>query len=268
MTRNRRGFTMIELVVVVVLGSLILGATLQVLLTNQRIYTGLNSRVRGSQSMRAALAVLSSELREISPPEGDLVMMDVDQLRIRAMRQLAVICHDTVRGETNFRALQFGDPIAAGDSVVVFADNNSLRSWDDEWILTRVTSVAATTCYGAAGQRLTFASATPFTDDSVSSGAEVRAFTHVAYRLVQEGSEWFLGQSVSGVSGGAWQPVVGPLRSSRGLEFRYLDESESVTTIATEVAMIDVTVRTGGDVVGSTGQLIADSVTVRIHTRN
>ena len=265
MTRDRRGFTIIELVVVVVLGSLILGATLQVLLTNQRIYTGLNSRVRGSQSMRAALAVLSSELREISPPEGDLVMMHADSLRIRAMRQLSVICHDTVRGTPNFRGFQIGDLIVSGDSVVVFADNNSLGSWDDEWILTRVTSVAAATCNGAAGQRLTFASATPFTNDSVSSGAEVRAFTHVAYGLVQVGSDWFLGQSVSG---GAWEPVVGPLRSGRGLEFTYLDEFESVTTTATEVAMIDVTVRTGGDVVGSTGELIADSVTVRIHTRN
>jgi len=215
--------------------------------------------------MRAALAVLSSELREISPPEGDLVMMDVDSLRIRAMRQLSVICHDTVRGTPNFRGFQIGDPIVSGDSVVVFADNNSLKSWDDEWILTTVTSVAATTCDGAAGQRLTFASATPFTNDSVSSGAEVRAFTHVAYGLVQVGSDWFLGQSVSG---GAWQPVVGPLRSRRGLSFTYLDEFENVTTTATEVAMIDVTVRTGGDVVGSTGELIADSVTVRIHTRN
>ena len=81
MTRATRGFTLIELLVVVVVGSIVLLATLQVLLTNQRIYTAHNARVQGSQSTRAALAVLTSELREISPPGGDLLMMDVDSFK-------------------------------------------------------------------------------------------------------------------------------------------------------------------------------------------
>ncbi len=267
MTRATRGFTLIELLIVVVVGSIVLLATLQVLTTNQRIYTAHNARVQGSQSTRAALAVLTSELREISPPGGDLVMMDVDSLRVRAMRALGVICHDTVLGIAEFRAFQIGDSLVVGDSVFVFADNNSLKSWDDAWILTTVSAANyGVTCAGGNGQQLTFASTAPFFADSVSSGAEVRAFTHITYGLMQDGGgDWYLGQRVSG---GGWTPAVGPVLPNRGVSFVYLDEFGNTTTTATEVAMIDVSVRTGADVIGPTGNLVVDSVTVRIHTRN
>ena len=106
---------------------------------------------------------------------------------------------------------------------------------------------------------------TPFSTDSVSSGAEVRAFTHITYGLMERAGEWYLGQRVSG---GSWTPAVGPLRPNRGLAFAYLDETGITTATATEVAMIVVSVRTGSDVIGPTGNLVMDSVTVRIHTRN
>ncbi|MDH3424781.1 MAG: prepilin-type N-terminal cleavage/methylation domain-containing protein, partial [Gemmatimonadota bacterium] len=67
MTRARAGFTLIELLVVTVLGSLVLLAALQILITNQRTYTSQNQVIAGQQSTRMALEVLFNELREVSP---------------------------------------------------------------------------------------------------------------------------------------------------------------------------------------------------------
>lgn len=268
MRRNVRGFTMVELLLVVVLGSLIVAAILQVLITNQRIYTAQNAGIQGTQSIRGSLAVLSSELREISPPGGDLLMMDPDSLRVRAMRAVGVVCHDTIRGIPAFRVVQVADPFVVGDSVVVFADNNSLKSWDDAWIATTVVSATSnTSCAGGADtQSLILADAALFLADSVSSGAEIRAFTEISYGLMQLGTgDWFLGQKL-GLDD--WTPAVGPLTPNRGLSFAYLDETGTVTATPSDVTMIDVTVRTGSNVVGPTGNLVRDSVTVRIHTRN
>lgn len=267
MRADRLGFTMIELLIVTVLGTLILVATLQVLITNQRIYTAQNSQIRGTQSTRGTLAVLSSELREISPRGGDLVVMKPDTVGVRAMRAFGVVCHDTLLGVPAFRAFVLGDSIATGDSVLVLADNNSLKSWDDAWIATSVTAVTYGTSCGAsaASQHVVLSNAPAFLADSVSSGAEIRAFTHISYGLVGSGGAWYLGQSIAG---GSWEPVIGPLRDANGLLFEYLDETGNPTATATDVTMIVVTVRTGGEVYDSNNNLVEDSVSVRIHTRN
>ena len=47
MTRNRKGFTLIELIVGTVLGSLVVGTVLQVLIVNQRAYTARSASSAG-----------------------------------------------------------------------------------------------------------------------------------------------------------------------------------------------------------------------------
>lgn len=261
---------MVELLIVTVLGTLVLAAILQSLITSQRVFTAQNEQIRGTQSIRAAMAVMSSELREISPPQGDLVVMTADSLEIRAQRKLGVICDDPTLplGTVIWNAIIVGDTIDAGDSVFVFADNNSLKQWDDVWILTTVAASvgAGTVCAGNDTQLLTFNDpGGAFAADSVSTGAEVRTFEHVKYGLMQRTGQWFLGRRLSS---GGWQPIVGPVRANDGLQFAYYDETGSVTATASEVALIEVTVQTGGDVLGPAGEMVEDSVTVRIHTRN
>ncbi|NCG33995.1 MAG: prepilin-type N-terminal cleavage/methylation domain-containing protein, partial [Proteobacteria bacterium] len=208
--RGRRGFTIIELVVVTVLGGLLIVSTLQILIINQRTYTAQNAQIQGTQAIRIALEVLSSELREVSAQGGDIVAMNSDSLRIRAPRKIGLICNDSVIGNRVWRVLQIGDWFSAGDSVFVFADNQGTTGNDDTWIKTTVSAVdTTTTCSSDAAQRLTFASATPgatpFMTDSVSSGAEVRSFIHIGYGLMTYGGVQYLGRSVAG---GTWTPIV------------------------------------------------------------
>ena len=98
MTRNRSGFTMVELLVVSVLGSLVVGAALQVLLVNQRTYTAQTEAISGQQTTRMALDVLFNELREVSAGGGDIMAMSSDSLTLRLMRKFGFVC------ATNFAA--------------------------------------------------------------------------------------------------------------------------------------------------------------------
>jgi prepilin-type N-terminal cleavage/methylation domain-containing protein len=261
----RRGFTVVELLVVIVVAALVLGALVRTLSLNQQTSTIQNERIRSTQAMRGALEVLSAELREISPAGGDLVTMDDDALAIRAMRSLAIICEDRPRGSTAWRAIMPGTPVASGDSVFVFADNDGETGTDDAWIATRLTSVAAgATCAGMPAWNLGFAAGGPFTADSVSSGAQVRSFDRLEYGLMAYAGRHYLGRRSPGED---WTPIVGPL-SSRGLRFAYLDADGSVTTTPTRVRQIRVVVRTESPVRTGDGRQLEDSMSVRVHTRN
>ncbi|NJD18215.1 MAG: prepilin-type N-terminal cleavage/methylation domain-containing protein [Gemmatimonadetes bacterium] len=266
MTTRRAGFTLVELIVVTVLGALLIGATLQVMVTNQRTFTAQNAQIQGQQSVRAAMEILTQELREISPEGLDIYQMSSTRLRIRASRGFGLICHDTTRGTPTFRVLKVGNWIGAADSVVVFADNTGEVQNDDSWITTTVTARDTTrTCGGSPAQRLTFGNASAFTTDSVSSGAEVRTFTHLVYRLfLYTDGQWYLGRRTNP---GTYVPLVGPIAAG-GLLFRYLDEDGNETSTAADVAQIEITVRTESDVIDSTGEPVRDSVTVRVYTRN
>ena len=91
-TAGRRGFTLVELLVVVVLGGLMILAIYQVLITNTRVYAANNAQVQGQQSLRAGLDVLFSELREVSAEEGDIIGMGPDSVTIRASRAFGLVC--------------------------------------------------------------------------------------------------------------------------------------------------------------------------------
>lgn len=267
MRARRGGFTLVELIVVAVLGAILISATLQVLIINQRTYTAQNAQIQGQQAVRAALEVLTAEFREISPSGGDLVSMGASELRVRVGRTFGLICHDTTRGTPTFRVMRFGDWMNERDSVFVFADNRGEVMTDDRWITTVINARDTTrTCSGLPAQRLTFAGATAFTNDSVSSGGEVRVFTHFIYGLMtySDGRQ-YLGRKTPA---GSYVPLVGPLRNDDGIAFRYLDAAGTVTSTATDVAQIEITVRTDSDVLDSTGTPVRDSITVRVHTRN
>ena len=67
---------------------------------------------------------------------------------------------------------------------------------------------------------------------------------------------------------GDYVPIAGPLAPTNGLEFIYRDSLGNVTSTATQVAQIEIVVRTGSEVQNSLGQMVQDSVLVWIHTRN
>jgi prepilin-type N-terminal cleavage/methylation domain-containing protein len=268
----RSGFTMVELIVVVVLGSLILMAAYQILATNTRIYAVNNARVQGQQNLRGALDILSGELREISGPGGDLVVTEPEYLTIRAQRTFGLVCAvNYAANPVELTAFRVGPAFRAGDSVFVFHDNDPDRASDDEWFGGVISAVdSTTTCAGSPAQTLRIpflrTTATAIPPDSVRVGAPLRGFEVYTYGQVEIDGELYLGRQLRGAS--APDPLVGPLQPDNGVTFRYLDSLGHVTTVDTLVAQIELSLHYQSELRGLQNQPVSDSIVVRVYPRN
>lgn len=270
--RRTGGYTLVELIVVTVLGALVLGALLQVLVVNQRTYTAQAATISGQQTTRMALDVLFNELREVSPPGGDILAMESDSLRVRLMRKFGFVCWTSFVGTPQLLVVPYGigvNTFAVGDSVFVFADNNEDIASDDVWIAANITDLsngAACPQDGATAQRLGFSGQGGlFTADSVGIGAPVRS-----YREYTFGTTTLLGDTYLARREGTGDmvPVTGPIRARNGIEFAYRDSLGHVTSDRDEVRQIEVIVRTGSEVLNSLGEMVSDSIHTSIYTRN
>lgn len=263
-----KGFTLVELLIVAVLGTFIVLATLQVLQVTQRSYTVMHAQVQSQQSLRGGTDVLFGELREISPSDGDLLDMGSDYLTIRSMRQVGLVCGvDYTSNPVRLTVKRLGRWFRGGDSVFVFADNDPDRGRDDTWLTGMIASLDTTaTCASGDEANLLGVQGLP-TTDSVRPGAIIRSFQRFTYGIVEFEGAFYLGQTIQGIG---LEPLVGPLRSRSegGLEFTYLDANGVETAVSTEVAQIQVTMRTSSLARTPNGDVVSDSIQTRISLRN
>ncbi len=152
----RRGFTMVELLVALVLLGLVSAALYRVLVNNQRLYMAQTQRIDLSQNIRAAANILPAELREIDASEGDIVSMTPTRLEIRAMRWLGFACVQpamggvltpitmVIRGGTPGQPLFFGARgiNIATDTMLIYYDGDPTSRNDDYWARGEFTGVA------------------------------------------------------------------------------------------------------------------------------
>jgi prepilin-type N-terminal cleavage/methylation domain-containing protein len=271
-SRSERGFTLVEILVVLVLGSILLLATYQVLATNTRVYAENTARAQGQQTLRAGVDILSGELREISAAGGDLLGMGSDSLTIRAQRTFGLVCDVDYNGSpVKVTSFTVGPAFEVGDSIFVFHDNEAELASDDEWFVGVVSAVASNTaCSGSPSQTLSIpmltTTATASPPDSVRLGAPLRGFETITLGEYTFDGETFLGRRVDGSSDP--DPMVGPLLDSRGVTFRYLDSRGQVTTVDTLVAQIEITLRYKSDMKTFQSVPVSDSVLVRVYPRN
>jgi prepilin-type N-terminal cleavage/methylation domain-containing protein len=268
MNTNRKGFSLVELIIVVVLGSLILAAAMKVLITNQRTYTAQSAQIKSQEATRATLDILSAELREISAQGGDLITMGTNSIKVRSMQKFGVVCDTSSTSSPKVKMIKLGDWIDVGDSVFVFADINTSTGTDDTWIPAQVTGVDTTSvsCSSSAAEWITLGGhPADLTRDSVRPGAPVRSYVHYTYGLMTMDGDTYLARTDDS---GSQVPLIGPLASSGGIAFAYLDQDGNVTATATSVRQIQVTVRAPAGPMNSLGGQTTDSITGRIYTRN
>jgi len=291
MSRGRRGFTMIELLVALVLLGLVSAALYRVLVNNQRLYMAQTQRIDLSQNIRAAGTILPAEFRELDASEGDITAMSATSISMRAMRWLGFACNTPglggalngvsviVRGGAPGQPLFFG---ARGidnnrDSVLIYYDGNVNSRADDFWATGSITAAPnGQNCNdGTNGQRLilnvNLLGLGPNVAGAIPLGAPVRGFERVVYQLYQPAGDtsWYVGFQPAGQS---MQPLIGPVLSN-GLTFQYFDVNGNVTGVRNQVARIDITVRArttgavraGGQAARAT---IVDSVVTSVALRN
>lgn len=266
--RRAEGFTLVELLVVAVVGAMVVAATYQVLLVNQRTYTAQNAQIEGQQTVRAGLDVLFSELREVST-DGDILGFGSDSLRVRVMRRFGLVCQLNLASST-IDVVKVGQWFEVDEMVAVFAENAVNNVNDDAWLSGTIAARDTTqTCGGRPAQRLTVgavtAAALSSPPDSVRVGAPVRSHETYTYGLYTIDGEAYLARRAPSQTP---QPLVGPLRPNDGLQFVYYDTLGAVATTAADIAQVQVTLRTLSQVMGPDGQLMADSISTRIYARN
>jgi type II secretory pathway pseudopilin PulG len=275
-----RGYTLVELIVALVLGMVVLGAAGQVFLATQRFFRVQASALEVHEGLRAAVQVLTAELRELDPFGGDIVALGADSISIRAARGLEFVCAppDPVTGRIVVRSsLSSGyravDP--ARDRALVFRDGDGATEDDDAWLDFGIASAggAATCSDGAAASELRLAGAVRALD-SVGLGAPVRWYERAVYRLyADETGAWWLG--MRSFTGGAWaalSPVAGPLKHPLGLQLTYYDTAGAVTADPWRVARIALVVRGVGSALlqETRGKQVhwADSLATLVFPRN
>jgi prepilin-type N-terminal cleavage/methylation domain-containing protein len=275
--RERRcaspGFSLVELLVVVVLAGLMLGGVYQTLIVQQQSYRQQNAVTNARQASRAVLEILAAELREVSPVEGDILYAGADSIRFRAYRKVGVVC--AVSAGAHLHVWELGEPFAAADSIAVFADGDPASAADDGWVVGEVSSVNASsgTCpaWGSYPTRQLIAPAAA--TNAVLNGAPVRAFEPYTYGLYQDGGEWVLGRRGRN---NVVAPLIGPLASAPegGLQFRYFraDGTELPRPLSAAdrllVSRIEILVRGIGHGAADPVQGDhVDSLVVQVHVR-
>jgi len=88
--RRRGGFTLVEVLVALVVGGIVAGALVSILLGQTRFYERNESTVHAQQNLRAAVDLMSAELRLASP--ADLIEAELDSVSVRFAFARAVVC--------------------------------------------------------------------------------------------------------------------------------------------------------------------------------
>jgi prepilin-type N-terminal cleavage/methylation domain-containing protein len=273
---SRAGFTLVELLIVTLLGSLILAAIYETLLMQERSFRAQSAMASTEQTIRTATEVLAAELREVSATDGgqgdgDLSIAASDSVTFRAYRKAGIVCAQPAGG-TSIDVLEPGDAFAAGDSIMIFADGDPTKSTDDHWNKAEVGGVAApasctTSWSGYTSHDLSGLSSASLTD--VRNGAPVRSFVWMTYGVYQDTTgQWMLGRHEAGQD-----PLllVGPLaaRDSAGLTLQYLDGNGNTTSDPTQVSRIVIKVlgeeRAGPELAGGR---FTDTLTTQVFLRN
>ena len=299
--RSRPGFTLAEMLVVMVLLTIVGGSLMSVLSKQQRFYRGVSDLGDLRSQLRQAQAVMSSDIRGMSTIRGDIVTMSDSSMDFRYTIGSSIVCTKSPSIVTlPPTTLQSGNTLtswiqqpAVGDSVWIFDEgNNTSASTDDLWQPFRITSFLPTpgACPPPTYTALPDAINNSYTmtlDHTMSNtiliGAAMRFVRRAHYSLYQatNTSPWYLGYTCSACgTGGTIQPIAGPFNAftevttpdTSGLRFTYFASTGAITSNTTEVARINVVIRghTRGylNVPGLKQGIYMDSVRTDIAVRN
>ena len=255
---NRRGFTLIELIIALALGALVGAAVLQAIVGTQRSSQAGLQRIDLQQNLRAGMGYITSVVRELNAADGDIGAATPTLLRFRGMRWASPLCSPPVvaGGASAFLLINsnavygLGTPDAASDSLLVYAEGDPGTRADDTWLVGEVASLGTATCTGGASALRLSARITAATGGipalaGVTSGAPLRGFQWEELSVFQ-GAEgrWWIGRRTASRSGGwtAVEPLVGPITAA-GLALQYYDSTGAVTATLANIASIAVTLR-------------------------
>lgn len=274
---SRRGLTLVELLVSLVLLGVVVAGLFRGLVTSQRAYLAQAQRAALQQNLRAAATILPAAFRELDAADSDITAMSATAITLRATQQVAFLCTAPEQLPGGIVTLRVREhPIYgtqhtfdSGDSVLLYYEGDPATPSDDAWLRGQVLGATNRDCpdpdRARAGFELTLRLAGTGDEAHIVSagfttGSPLRGFASVTYALYHSGADqqWYLGQQLAGST---IQPLVGPLLGPSGLTFNYFDTTGSATATPTAVAEIELRLR------GRTVDEV-DSLNTRIALRN
>lgn len=296
--RTRRGgFTLVELLLVVVLLGIVAGGMMGVIVKQERFYTGSVGVIETRASVREGIGILANDLRAVSPRSGDIYSMTPTSIEFRLTTGASVVCtiaparlaitvpptnlaHDN--GLTSWVT-----PPQMGDSIFVYdTSHTSPTRWQALQLADTVHGGAtcpqapvgftSTTAEASSGYTLVLSDTLR---QSIVVGSGIRGFRHVKYELYQAGDgRWYLGYYECTINGcGRPLPVSGPYLPATGsghdgIDFAYYDSTGTVTNIPADVRRIDITMRAKSSHIvntpGRTQGYYTDSLQTSVAVRN
>lgn len=250
---NRRGFTLIEIMVALVLSMVVLAVVYQVIIVTQRTTHAQAQRIELQQNLRSITQFAGARLRELDAAEGDLLVMNPDLIQYRGMQWAGFVCAPVVgTGNTvtvhlsRSRFFGFITPTSE-HSAFIFVDGDVSVRGDDQWFPGPITAAVTGTCSdGSASYQLTVnvgGGNGNTVANGTTTGSPVRGWQVEEMSLFAQGGQNWLGFRAQ-TNGGTWgivEPVAGPLQAA-GLAFTYFDANGNVTATAANVTSVGLTV--------------------------
>jgi prepilin-type N-terminal cleavage/methylation domain-containing protein len=241
----RRGVTLIELIVAMVVAGVGLALIATISVRQQRLYADIADRTALAGQLRQASTILPIELRGASPGGGDIREASDTAIELRASIASAVVCDTAagsivlapaVAGPTTFAS--YLTAIAAGDTAWILTRSDSADAWLP-YSVSSTATFAPGSCAPFGPQLTATARATARVSIRLAgappvaglTGTVVRVTRPVRYSLYRGGDgRWYLGQrdwNVASVRFNTVQPVSGPFSpaSAHGLVFQFSDSA-------------------------------------------
>ena len=282
---GRSGFTLVELLVVILVALLLIGGAYQTLMSQTRLHSVSQQSLDARESVRAATAMIAWDLRSIAPEDGDLYSVTPDSLVLRSARATGVICSaQTVSGGRRF-GLQHssgGFTVTSDDSVLVHTLPDS--SWSPLAVTESWTGSSAWASAPAGGgtpvcfwadsttsvprpQVAIHAEGDSIALEGLRVGSPLVLFRHTTYALFPWDGRWWLGVRTAGAT--EYEVLSGPMRapSDGGLVFTYLDASGAATTDPALVTRIEFSL-VSESFESFAGNPMVDSLSSGVYLRN
>jgi prepilin-type N-terminal cleavage/methylation domain-containing protein len=271
----RRGFTIIEMLVSMVIGLMVLTSVVQLLIVQGRGYRKQREVVDIRETSREASALLSWDVRQSAIGGSPLAALGVNSITIRSPRGVGTICakHPTLARYGLWKS---------GGNILATTDDSALvyEVGRDNWQALRITAVGTPAAMGVAacawpGARppdivVEFAVAAKTDTSYIKVGAPFRNFRRVQYAEFQLNNRWWLGRKVGAAA--SYEQLTGPLLApaSNGLAFTYYDTLGAVTANPAAVGTVAITLRTESykrTYIGNTFDYQRDSLTTKVVLR-
>lgn len=302
----RRGFTIIELVVATVIGSLAASVIVITLVRQQRFFAATQEQLEERNRLRDAAGVLTSDLRGAAISELGVPLMSDTAVEFFSVIATSIAC--TVGASTIGlppRLLARGNTLTSmlaqpdtGDLALLYGSPYNLPdsgTWETHRVTAFTTRSASISCPAASGFTTANDVAAGITSWQVSlssapganvhTGAPINFVRRGRYSLYRSSDgDWYLGYRRCNAIGpsacGSIQPVSGPYRSynrtggTSGLTLKYFDRSgvEITPSASSALARVDITLRGEqrhyAGITQTAKTLAPDSTTVTVSPRN